>query len=92
MNRSCNLLGSLRLLGRRGLERIAGERTMKVLEGGTEGKGIARGIVVTEGGEDSFGGKLSYKRIGERDLVARAGIMEALCSKDTVYEEGIEEE
>ena len=30
-NRSCILLGSLRLLGRRGLERIAGERTMEGL-------------------------------------------------------------
>ena len=30
-NLSCILLGSLRLLGRRGLERIAGERTMKDL-------------------------------------------------------------
>ena len=30
-NRSCILLGSLRLLSRRGLERIAGERTMEGL-------------------------------------------------------------
>ena len=31
LNRSCNLLGSLHLLRRRGLERIAGERTMEGL-------------------------------------------------------------
>ena len=31
LNHSCNLLGSLRLLGRRGLERITGERTMEGL-------------------------------------------------------------
>ena len=43
-------------------------------------------------GEDSFGGKLSYKRIGERGLVARAGIKEAMCSKDTVREESIGDE
>ena len=66
MNRSCILLGSLRLLGRRGLERIVGERTMEGLKGGIGGKGIARGMGVVvigevEIGEDSFGGKLSYK-------------------------------
>ena len=60
-NRSCILLGSLRLYCRRGLERIAGERIMEGLEGGTEGKGIARGIVVVERGEDSFLEKLSKK-------------------------------
>ena len=37
-------------------------------------------------GEDSFGGKQSCKRIRERGLVARAGIKEAMCSKDTVRE------
>ena len=61
LNRSCILLGSLRLLGRRNLERITGERTMEGSEGRTEGKRIARGIVVVERGEDSFGGKLSCK-------------------------------
>ena len=65
---------------------------MEGLEGRTEGKGIARGIVVVEIEEDSFRGKLSYKRIGERVLVARAGIMGAMCSKDTIREEGIEGE
>ena len=35
LNHSCNLLGSLRLLKRRGLERIVGERTMEGLEGRT---------------------------------------------------------
>ena len=64
-NHSCILLGSLRLLSRRDLERIVGERTMEGLEGRTEGKGIARGIVVVEREEDSFRGKLSCKRIGE---------------------------
>ena len=62
---------------------------MEGLEGGTEGKRIARGIVVVEIGEDSFGEKLSYKRIGERGLVARAGINEAMCSKDAVRGESI---
>ena len=41
-NRSCILLGSLRLLGRRGLEKMAGGRTIEGLEGGTGGKGTAR--------------------------------------------------
>ena len=66
MNHSCILLGSLLLLGRRGLKRIVEERTIEGLEGGTRGKGIAReiGIVVigeVEIGEDSFGEKLSCK-------------------------------
>ena len=66
MNRSYILLGSLRLLGRRDLERIARERTMEGLEGGTGGKRMARGIGLVvigevEIGEDSFRGKLSYK-------------------------------
>ena len=43
-------------------------------------------------GEDSFRGKLSCKRIGERGLVVRAGINEAMCSKDTVREESIGDE
>ena len=43
-------------------------------------------------GEDSFGGKLSYKRIGERGLVARTCIKKAMCSKDTVREESIGDE
>ena len=65
---------------------------MKDLKGGTGGKGVARGIGVVEIeeveiGEDSFGGKLSCKRIGERGLVARASIKEAMCSKDTNREE-----
>ena len=60
-NRSCILLGSLRLLGRRGLEGMAGGRTMEGLEGGTGGKGTTRGIVVGEIREDSFLGKLSLK-------------------------------
>ena len=77
-NRSCILLGSLRLLGRRGLERIAGERTMEGLEGGIGGKGIARGIEIV--------------KIGERGLVARAGIKEAMYSKDTIREESIRDE
>ena len=34
-NRSCILLGSLCLLGRRGLEKIAGKRTIEGLKGGT---------------------------------------------------------
>ena len=42
--------------------------------------------------EDSFRGKLSGKRIGERVLVARAGIKEAMCSKDTDREENIGDE
>ena len=65
MNRSCILLGSMRLLSRRSLENLAGERTMEGLKGEIGGKGIARGIVVevreVEGGkgevdvgEDSF--------------------------------------
>ena len=54
-NHSCILLGSLRLLGRRDLERITRERTIEVLKGGTGGKGIARGIEIeAEIGEDSF--------------------------------------
>ena len=70
---------------------------MEGLEGGTEGKGIARGIGVVkieevEIGEDSLGGNLSYKRIGERVLVARAGIKEAMGSKDTDREENIGDE
>ena len=55
MNHSCILLGSLRLLGRRGLEIIAGEKTIKGLEGRTEGKGIARGIGVVVIGEVEIG-------------------------------------
>ena len=51
---------------------------MAGLEGGTEGKGIARGIGVVE--------------IGERVLVARAGINEAMCFKDTVRGESIGDE
>ena len=43
-------------------------------------------------GEDSFGGKLSCKRIGERGLVARAGIKEVMRSKDTVRGESIGDE
>ena len=74
MNRSFILLGSLRLLGIRGLEKIAGKRTIEGLEGGTGGKGTARGIGVVEIGEDSFLGKLSFKRIGERDLVTWTSI------------------
>ena len=55
MNHSCNLLGSLCLLRRQGLESIAGERIMKGLKGRIEGKGIARGIEIeVEIGEDSF--------------------------------------
>ena len=70
---------------------------MEGLEGGIGGKRIARGIGVVkieevEIGEDSFRGKLSCKRIGERGLVARAGIKEAMCSKDTVREESIGDE
>ena len=58
---------------------------------------MARGIGVVvirevEIGEDSFRGKLSYKRKGERDLVARAGINEAIRSKDTVCGESIGDE
>ena len=60
-NRSFILLGSLRLLDRRGLEGIAGGRTIEGLEGGTGGKGTARGIRIVEIGEDSFLGKLSFK-------------------------------
>ena len=51
---------------------------MEGLEGGTEGKGIARGIGVEE--------------IGERVLMARAGIKEAMGSKDTDREENIGDE
>ena len=66
MNRSCILLGSLRLLGRRSLKSLAGGRTIEGLLERTVGKGIAREIVVevrgkVEGGigevdvrEDSF--------------------------------------
>ena len=60
-NRSFILLGSLHLLGRRGLEGIAGGRTIEGLEGGTGGKGTARGIGIVKIGEDSFLGKLSFK-------------------------------
>ena len=42
--------------------------------------------------EDSFGGKLSCKLIGERVLVVRAGIKEAMGSKDTDREENIGDE
>ena len=42
--------------------------------------------------EDSFRGKLSCKRIGERGLVARAGINEAMRSKDAVCGERIGDE
>ena len=55
------LLGSLRLLSRRGLEGMAGGKTIEGLVGGTGGKGTARGIGVVEIGEDSFLGKLSFK-------------------------------
>ena len=70
---------------------------MKGLKGGTGGKRIARGIGVVEIkeveiGEDSFGGKLSCKRIGERGFVARASIKEAMCSKNTGREEMIGDE
>ena len=41
-------------------------------------------------GEDSFLGKLSFKRIGERDLVVQIGIGGTMRSKDTGHEEGIE--
>ena len=34
---------------------------MEGLKGGTGGKGTARGIGVVDIGEDSFGGKLSFK-------------------------------
>ena len=60
-NRSFILLGSLRFLGKRGLEIRAGERTMEGLKGGTGGKEIARKIGVVDTGEESFGGKLSCK-------------------------------
>ena len=53
-NHSCILLGSLRLLGRRGLEGMAEGRIIEGLEGGTGGKGTARRIGVVEIGEDSF--------------------------------------
>ena len=58
---------------------------------------MARGIGVVvigevEIGEDNFREKLSYKRIGERGLVARAGINEAMCSKDAVHGESIGDE
>ena len=97
MNHSLILLGSLCPLGRRGLESIEGERTMEGLKGGTGGKGIARGIGVVEIGEveigeDSFGGKLSCKRIEERGLVAQTGIKEAMCSKDTIRKGSIGDE
>ena len=59
-NRSFILLGSLRLLGRRGLEGIARGRTIEGLEGGTGGKGTARGIGIVEIGEDIFLGKLFF--------------------------------
>ena len=49
-------------------------------------------IEEVEIGEDSFGGKLSYKRIGERGLVAWVGINKVMCSKDTVREESIGDE
>ena len=65
---------------------------MEGLEGGTRGKRIARGIGIVEIEEDSFREKLSCKRIGERGLVARAGIKEVMCSKDTVREESIGDE
>ena len=48
MNHSCILLGSLRLLSRRGLESVVRERTMKGLEGGIGGKKIAREMVIGE--------------------------------------------
>ena len=60
-NRSCILLGSLRLLGRQGLEGMAEGRTIEGLEGGTRGKGIAREIGVVKIGEDNFLGKRSFK-------------------------------
>ena len=60
-NRSCILLGSLCLFGRRGLEGMAGGRTIEGLEGGTGGKETARGIGVVKIGEDNFLGKLSLK-------------------------------
>ena len=69
---------------------MAEGRTIEDLEGGTRGKGTARGIGVVERGEDSFLGKLPFKGIGVRDLVTRTGIGGAMCSKDTVREEGIE--
>ena len=58
---------------------------------------MARGIGVVvigevEIGEDSLEGKLSCKRIGERGLVARAGINEAMCSKDAIHGESIGDE
>ena len=65
---------------------------MEGLEGGTEGKRIAREIVVVKIEEDSFGRKLSCKLIGERVLVARTGIKEAMGSKDTDREENIGDE
>ena len=70
---------------------------MEGLEGGTRGKGMARGIGVVvigevEIGEDSFRGKLSCKRIGERGLAARAGINEAMRSKDVVHRESVGDE
>ena len=49
-------------------------------------------IEEVEIGEDSFGGKLSCKRIGERGLIARTGIKEVMCSKDIVREESIRDE
>ena len=54
LNHSCIMLGSLCLLGRRGLESLASRRTMEGLKGGTGGKGIARviEIVVREEVED----------------------------------------
>ena len=48
--------------------------------------------IEVEIGEDSLGGKLSCKRIRKRSLVARAGIKEAMCSKDTIREESIGDE
>ena len=49
-------------------------------------------IEEVEIGEDSFGGKLSCKRIRERGLAAWPGIKEAMCFKDTNREESIGDE
>ena len=51
MNQSCNLLRSLRLLGRRSLESLTGGRIIEGLFEGTGGKKITRGIVVKVTGE-----------------------------------------
>ena len=61
MNQICNLLGSLRLLGRQGLESLVGGRTMEDLFEGTRGKEIVRRIVVEVRGKVEGG-------IGEVDL------------------------